>query len=77
MAMITAVVGEIYPLLALGVAGRDGAIDLEDRLGEELGWLSGPDPQPRLIDRVHQGEDIRRTAWPDRIAVGPRNAHAV
>ena len=54
----TAVVGEVHPLLALAIAGHDAAIGLEDRLGEELGGLLGPDPQPRLIDRVHQGEDI-------------------
>ena len=58
MVTIAAVVGEIHPPLALGIAGHDGAIGLKDRLGEELGWLSGPDPQPRLVDRVHQGEDI-------------------
>ena len=25
---------------------------------EELGRLLGPDPQPRLIDGVHQGQDV-------------------
>ena len=58
MVTVLAVVGEVHPLLALPIAGHDAAIGLEDRLGEELGGLLGPDPQPRLVDRVHQGEDI-------------------
>ena len=58
MVAILAVVGEVHVALALGIAGHDAAIGLEDRLGEEFGWLLGPDPQPRLIDRVHQREDI-------------------
>ena len=58
MVTILAVVGEIHPLLALGITGHDAAVGLDDRLAEELGGLLGPDPQPHLIDRVHQGEDI-------------------
>ena len=47
--MITpgAVVGDIDALLALGVGPDEGAIDVQDRFGEELGGLLGPDPQPR------------------------------
>ena len=58
--MITpgAVVGDVDALLALGVGLDEGAIALDDRLGKELGGLLGPDPQPRLIDGVHQGHDI-------------------
>ena len=54
--MITpgAVVGDIDALLALGVGPDEGAIGVEDRFLEELGGLLGPDPQPRLIEGVHQ-----------------------
>ena len=58
MVTVLAVVGEVHPLLALGVAGHDGAIGVQDRLLEELVRLLSPDPQPRFIDGVHQGEDI-------------------
>jgi hypothetical protein len=53
-----AVVGEVHAPLALGIAGHDAAVGLEDRLREELGRLLSPDPQPRFIDRADQGEDI-------------------
>jgi hypothetical protein len=43
MVSIATVVGEIHPALTVGIAGRVRAIDLEDRLDEGLGWLSGPD----------------------------------
>ena len=58
--MITpgAVVGDVDPLFALGIGADQGAIDVEDRFGKELGGLLGPDPQPRLIDGVHQVNDI-------------------
>ena len=40
-----AVVGDVDALLALGVGGDEGAVDVDDRLGEEVGGLLGPDPQ--------------------------------
>jgi hypothetical protein len=52
------VVGEVHPPFALSVAGHDAAIGLEDRFLEGLGRLPGPDPEPRSIDGVHQGEDV-------------------
>ena len=58
MVAILPVIGEIHPLFALGITGHEATIGLEDRLGEELGWLLGPDPQPRLVDRGHQGQDV-------------------
>ena len=44
--MITpgAVVGDVDVLLALGVGADEGAVDVEDRLVEEVGGLLGPDP---------------------------------
>ena len=53
-----AVVGDVHPFLALGGGLDDGAVGVQDRLIEELVGLLGPDPQPRFIDGVHQGEDI-------------------
>ncbi len=46
--MITpnSVVGHVDALLALGIGAGDGAIDIDDRLVEEVGGLLGPDPQP-------------------------------
>ena len=49
-----AVVGDVDALLALGVGRDEGAIDIQDRFVEELAGLLGPDPQPRLIDGIHQ-----------------------
>ena len=43
------------------VARNDGAIGVQDRFLEELGWLLGPDSQAGLIDGVHQGHDIGLT----------------
>ena len=53
-----AVVADVHAVFALGVGLDDGAIGIEDRLLAERVGLLGPDPQPRLIDGVHQGEDI-------------------
>jgi hypothetical protein len=54
-------VGESHPPLALGIAAHNGANGLEDRVSRELLRLSGPDPQPRLIDRVHHMISARST----------------
>ena len=72
MVTVLAVVGEVHPLLALGIAGHDAAIGLEDRLGEELRRLLGPDPQPRFIDGVHQREDIVLGETAAEVACGGR-----
>ena len=53
-----AVVADVHSFLALGVGLDDGAIGVQDRLIEKLVRLLSPDPQPRFIDGVHQGEDI-------------------
>ena len=47
------VVGDVHPLLALTRGGHQSAIDVQDRLVEELGGLLGPDPQPGVIDGIH------------------------
>ena len=44
MVAVLAVVGEIHPLLALGIARDEGAVGVQNRLFEELGRLLGPDP---------------------------------
>jgi hypothetical protein len=72
MVAVLAVIGEVHVALTLGIAGHDAAIGLEDRLGEEFGWLLSPDPQPRLIDRVHQGQDIGLGEAPAEVAGGGR-----
>ena len=57
-----AVVGDVDALLALGVGGDEGAIDVDDRLAEEVGGLLGVDPQPGGVDGLHQGRG-RRIRW--------------
>src|SRR5271157_1678102 len=54
------VVGDIIALFALGVGADEGTVDVQDGFLEKLGWLLGPDSQPRLIDSVHQFERHRR-----------------
>ena len=58
MITILAVVGEVHPLLALGIAGHDGSIGVHDRLLEEFVRLLSPDSEPGLVDGVHQGEHV-------------------
>ena len=53
-----AVVGDVHAVLALGVGGHDGAIGIQDRFVEELGRLLSPDPEPSLVDGVHQAQDV-------------------
>ena len=65
-----AVVGDVDPLLALGVGADDGAIDIHDRLAEEVRGLLGPDPQPRGIDGFHQSDDVRSLEPTAEIARG-------
>jgi hypothetical protein len=52
------VVSAVDILLALGVGPHHGAIDIEDGFREELRGLLGPDPQPGVVDEVHQGQDV-------------------
>ena len=53
-----AVVGDVDAFLALGIGPDEGAIDIDDRLAEEVGGLLGPDPQPGRVDGFHQGDDV-------------------
>ena len=53
-----AVVGDVHALLALGVGGDERAVGVEERLVEEVGGLLAPDPQPGLVDGVHQRLDV-------------------
>ena len=74
-----AVVADINTLLAFGVGPNEGAIGVEDRFLEELGGLLGPDPQPGLIDGVHQrsrtwGSEKRRQKSPAVVGSGIRSA---
>src|SRR5271157_2187300 len=52
------VVGDINALFALGVGADEGTVDVQDGFLEKLGWLLGPDSQPRLVDSVHQSHDV-------------------
>ena len=61
MVAVLAVVGEIHPVLALGIARDEGAISVQNRLVEELARLLGPDSLTGFIDRIHQGHDIELT----------------
>ena len=61
------VVGQIDALLARGVGGHEGAIGVDDRFLEELRGLLFPDPQPGLVDRVHQLQDIAHAEPPAEI----------
>ena len=74
-----AVVGDVHALLALGVGGDEGAVGVEDRLVEERGGLLGPDPQPGLVDGVHQRSGHRprrkrRQKSPAVVGSGMRSA---
>ena len=64
--------------LALGVGRDEGAVGVEDGFLEELGRLLGPDPQPRLVDGVHQSHDVgsrkRRQKSPAVVGSGMRSA---
>src|SRR5947209_14815277 len=53
-----AVVADVHSLLALGIGLNEGAIGVQDRLIAKRVGLLSPDPQPRFIDGVDQGEDI-------------------
>src|SRR5271156_1296954 len=68
MVAVLAVVGEIHPLLALGIARDEGAVGVQYRLFEEHGRLLGPDPLAGFIDRVHQGHDIFPTEAAAQVA---------
>ena len=72
MVAVLPVVGEVHPPFALPVAGHDAAIGLQDGFLEELGGLLGPDPQPRFIDGVHQGEDVGPGVAAAEVAGGGR-----
>ena len=72
MVAILAVVGEIHSLFALGVAGHDAAIGLDDRLLEEFRWLLRPNPLPRFIEGVHQVENIGLTEAAAEVSGGGR-----
>ncbi len=53
-----AVVSDVDALLAAGAGGDERAVDVEDRLLEELGGLLLPDPDARLIEDVLEDLDV-------------------
>jgi hypothetical protein len=53
-----AVVRDVDALLAFSIGADESAVDVDNRFGEEAGGLLRPDPQSRLIDCVHQRDDI-------------------
>ena len=52
------VVANVNALFALSVGPDDGAVRIQDCFLEELPGLLGPDPQPRFIEGVYQGQDL-------------------
>ncbi len=72
MITILAVVGEVHPLFALGLAAHDSSIGAHDRLLEELLRLLSPDSEPGLIDGVHQGEDVALGETAAEVPLGGR-----
>ena len=64
------IVADVDALFALGAGADEGAVEIHDRLAEEVGGLLGPDPQPGRIDRLHQGEDIGFLKPPAEVTLG-------
>jgi hypothetical protein len=73
-----AVVGDVDPLFAARGGGDERAIDVEDRLVEEIGGLLAPDFEPGLIEDVLKGLDVvgakRRQKSPAVVGSGIRSA---
>jgi hypothetical protein len=53
-----ALVGDVHALLAFPGSRGQGSVTVDERLIEELRWLSLPDFQPRFIDDSHQSVDV-------------------
>ena len=51
-------VGDVHTLLTLPQGGGQGPVPINDGLLEEFGRLTPPDPQPDLVDGVHQDLDV-------------------
>ena len=64
------VIGQINALLARGVGPDDRAIGIDDRLLEERFGLLAPDPEPSLVNGVHQLQDIAHPEPPAEISGG-------
>ena len=67
-----AVVGDVDALLALGVGGDEGAVDVDDRLVEERVGLLFPDAESGLVDGVHEVEDVTAAEPAAEVARGGR-----
>jgi len=76
------VVGQVDALLAGRVGADDRAVGVDDRLIEEPLGLLSPDPEPGLVDGVHQVQDVAQAEpaaeVPGRGGVGdPHGAQGV
>ena len=54
------VVGDIDALLALGIGGDEGAVDVDRGLVEERGGLLSPNPLSGSVEGVHEVKDVRQ-----------------
>ena len=72
-----AVVGDVDALLALGVGGDEGAVDVHDRLAEEVGGLLGVDAQPGGVDGLHQVQDVGLAEAAAEVTFGGRVGDAL
>jgi hypothetical protein len=53
-----AVVGDVHALLATAAAASERAVGVEEGFLEEVLRLLLPDPEPDLIEGVHEPDDI-------------------
>ena len=65
-----AVVGDVHPLLALGIGGDDRAVNVDHGLVEELGGLLGPDALAGPVDGVYEVQDVTAAEPATEVACG-------
>ena len=64
------VVGDIDALLALGVGGDEGAVDIDRGLVEERGGLLSPDAFSGPVEGVHEVKNVRQLEPPAEVPRG-------
>ena len=65
-----AFVRDVHAFLALARGRDDRAVGIDLGLGEETGWLSPPDLQPRLVVGLVERGDVRQIKAPAEITRG-------
>jgi len=70
-------VGDVDALLALGVSLNKGAVGVQNRQGEDLRRLLGPDLLASPVDGVHQDHDVGLTGAAAEVAGGRGVADAL